>query len=298
MAERPSRKLAVILHADVVGSTTLVQKDETLAHERMQGAFRGLSKTIESYGGATHELRGDALVAEFGRVSDAVCAAIAFQRENIDVNAMLVDELQPRLRLGIAMGEVVIAHNTVTGEGVVLAQRLEQIAEPDGVCLQGAAYETVPKRLPFEYESRGEQRLKGFAERVRAYRVGLKAGEVVPPPESTQSAPPAWEFSDKPSIAILPFTNMSGHVEQERAHRKPPGDLTAWECYHRGLWHLYRFNLKDFSEARDLFRRALDRDPEFAAAYSGLAYTLIQEVMYGGHEDSVANFGRGARSCA
>lgn len=216
MEERQPRKLAVILHADVVGSTALVQKNETLAHERIQESFRRFSKTIESYGGTTHELRGDALVAGFGRVSDAICASVAFQRENSDFNTTLEDDIQPRLRLGIAMGEVLIADNTVTGEGVVLAQRLEQISEPGGVCIQGAAYETVPKRLPFHYETLGEQTLKGFEEPVRAYRITLKAGEAVPAPESvSRSGRQALELPDKPSIAVLPFTNMSGDPEQE-----------------------------------------------------------------------------------
>ena len=84
--KRQRRKLAVILHADVVGSTTLVQRDETLAHDRIQDSFRRFSETIKRYGGLTHELRGDALVAEFDRASDAVCAALAFQSGNAQFN--------------------------------------------------------------------------------------------------------------------------------------------------------------------------------------------------------------------
>jgi class 3 adenylate cyclase len=91
-----SRKLAVILHADVVGSTSLVQKNETLAHERIQSAFHQFSETINSYGGITRELRGDALVAEFDRASDAVPAALAFQVSNGELNATLNDGIQPR----------------------------------------------------------------------------------------------------------------------------------------------------------------------------------------------------------
>ena len=123
-------KLAIILHADVVGSTALVQLDERVAHERIQDGFRRFSNMIKAYGGAVHELRGDALVAEFGRASDAIMAAISFQAQNAEFIATLDDEIQPCLRVGIAMGEVVIADNTVTGSGVVLAQRLEQLADP------------------------------------------------------------------------------------------------------------------------------------------------------------------------
>ena len=115
MAERPSRKLAVILHADVVGSTVLVQRDESVAHERIQDSFRRFSETIKAYGGITQEIRGDALVAEFARASDAVAAAIAFQIENTDFNAQFEDDIQPQLRIGISLGEVIIADNTITG---------------------------------------------------------------------------------------------------------------------------------------------------------------------------------------
>ena len=137
MEKRQRRKLAVILHADVVGSTILVQRDETLAHDRMQESFRRFSETIHAYGGSTHELRGDALVAEFDRASDAVCAALAFQADNAQLNDGLDDDVRPELRVGISMGEMVIADRTVTGPGVVLAQRLEQLAEPGGVVVQG-----------------------------------------------------------------------------------------------------------------------------------------------------------------
>ena len=211
MTETPVRKLAVLLHADVVGSTSLVQKNETLAHQRIQETFRRLSETINGHSGVAHEIRGDALVAEFSRASDAVSASIAFQTDNTAHNEGLSDEVRPVLRVGIAMGEVVVADNTVTGEGVVLAQRLEQMAEPGGVCIQGAAYETIPKRLPFDYENLGDQELKGFNEPIRVYAVKQQSLSKELPPSKAA----ATDLPDKPSIAILPFTNMSGDSEQE-----------------------------------------------------------------------------------
>jgi adenylate cyclase len=120
MEKRQARKLAVILHADVVGSTRLVQENESLAHSRIQDAFRRFSLTIEAYNGVTNELRGDALVAEFTRASDALAAGLAFQIQNTECNARLEDNLQPRLRIGISLGEVVIADSTVTGAGLFL----------------------------------------------------------------------------------------------------------------------------------------------------------------------------------
>jgi class 3 adenylate cyclase len=222
-----SRKLAVILHADVVGSTVLVQQNDALAHERIQAAFRHFSETIKNYGGVTRELRGDALLAEFERASDAVAAALAFQDSNEQENLSLDDDIQPKLRIGISLGEVIIADNTITGAGVVIAQRLEQLAEPGGVVVQGSVSETVPTRLPYEFESLGEQVLKGFDKPVRAFAVRLRVGEQLPLPDTDAkqqnetafldetSKQPATTEQGKLSIAVLPFENMSGDAEQE-----------------------------------------------------------------------------------
>ncbi|MGB5707250.1 MAG: adenylate/guanylate cyclase domain-containing protein [Arenicellales bacterium] len=217
--DRLNRKLAVILHADVVGSTALVQKNETLAHERIQSAFQNFSSTIATYGGNTREIRGDALVAEFERASDAVAAAIAFQSNELDSDPVQADDIQPILRIGVSLGEVVIADNTVTGAGVVLAQRLEQLAEPGGVVVQGSVAETVPARMPFDFDSLGEQILKGFDLPVRAFTASLRVGQALPLPDAgaKRESPETKrrDLPDKPSIAVLPFANMSNDPEQE-----------------------------------------------------------------------------------
>ena len=217
------RKLAVILHADVVGSTTLVQQNETLAHERIQGTFHNFSETINSYGGMTRELRGDALVAEFDRASDAISAALAFQVLNRENNSMLSDDIRPLLRIGISLGEVVIADDTITGAGVILAQRLEQLSESEGVCIQGAAYETVPRRFPFEYKNLGEQKLKGFETPVQAYAITLIPDEIIPVPEPIKKTiatvlnqlPRTAPQDNKSSIFIMPFINDSDDRGQD-----------------------------------------------------------------------------------
>ncbi|MCP4431914.1 MAG: adenylate/guanylate cyclase domain-containing protein, partial [Gammaproteobacteria bacterium] len=254
--DRLSGKLAVILHADVASSTALVQKDEQLAHERIQDAFRRFGQAIEKYQGRVLELRGDALLAEFERPSDAVTATLAFQADHAYLISRLKDNLRPTIRVGIAMGEVVIADNTVTGSGVVLAQRVEQLADPGGLCITAALHEALPKRMPFDLDSLGEQVLKGFDDPVRVYRVELSANQSVPAPQQdnqreasskksklivaiivisiviaggiaywfkaqVQQEEPAsvermaFPLPDKPSIAVLPFTNMSGIAEQE-----------------------------------------------------------------------------------
>jgi adenylate cyclase len=262
-----TRKLAVILHADVVGSTSHVQKNEALAHQRIQNAFKNFSETIDSYGGLTQEIRGDALVAEFERASDAVTAAIAFQALNEESNSLHNDDIQPVLRIGISLGEVIIADDTITGAGIVLAQRLEQLADPGGLCITPAIREAMPRRLPFELENIGEQELKGFDEPVGVYRVSLTPGATVPPSEPGRSssadggsprfklataavvmgviAAVAYGFvtwqtqepsgpeavvqvsSEKPSIAVLPFDNMSGDPAQDYFSDGITEDLTT-----------------------------------------------------------------------
>jgi len=211
VTEEPDRKLAVLLHADIIDSTALVQLDESVAHRRMQDAFKRFSQAISKYGGSTREIRGDALVAEFSRASDAVTAALEFQFANSEHNQGIEGEIRPQFRIGIAMGEVVVADNTVTGAGIVLAQRIEQLAEPSGTCIQGAAYETIPGRLPFEYNYLGEQDLKGFNDPVRVYAISEKT-ESSPP---AQADKPSTVLAAKPSIAVLPLNNMSGDPEQE-----------------------------------------------------------------------------------
>jgi TolB-like protein len=216
-----TRKLAVILHADIMDSTALVQQNETIAHDRIQQEFRLLSKTIELYGGSACEIRGDALVAEFSRASDAVSAALLFQQQKSNRNRELEDDIRPEFRIGISLGEVVIADGTVTGAGVILAQRLEQLAPAGGVVVQGTVSETVPDRLPFEFESLGEQTLKGFKRPVRAFVASGSPGTQVPDPDVVkkevpdQRNEPASPVKYEPSIAVLPFDNISGDPEQE-----------------------------------------------------------------------------------
>ncbi len=266
-AKRLSGKLAVILHADVVGSTVLVQQNEQTAHARIQDSFQRFGKTISNYHGKVRELRGDALLAEFERASDAISAALSFQSDQANYNAQLDDDIRPLVRVGIAMGEVVIADDTITGAGVVLAQRLEQLADPGGLCITPAIREAMPRRMPFELENIGEQELKGFDEPVGVYRVALTSGATVPSPEPGRSSDSAvgsqrlrivatavvlaviaaatygfvtWQSSEaiipesaqqipseKPSIAVLPFNNMSGDPDQEYFADGITEDLTT-----------------------------------------------------------------------
>ena len=253
-SNRQSGRLAVILHADVAESTRLVQLDERLAHDRIRDSFDRFRRQVEEYRGEVLELRGDAMLAGFERPSDAASAALAFQLRQKDYLASLNDDIRPQVRVGIAMGEVIFADNTVTGAGVVVAQRVEQLADAGGLCVTSAVHEALPRRLPFDFESLGEQSLKGFEDTVRVFRVDLASGASVPAPEAVAApsgrsqsrrlgivvslviavlaviavyalrdgSPPqpavpgeAGITAQKPSIAVLPFTNMSSDPEQE-----------------------------------------------------------------------------------
>jgi adenylate cyclase len=179
--------LAVILHADVAGSTALVQQDKQLAHERIRDSFQRFSDTVKKYNGQVLELRGDALIAEFKRASDAVSASLTFQTDQADYIQHLEDDLRPEIRAGIAMGEIIIADNTVTGAGVVQAQRVEQLAVPGGVCITASIHQALSSRMPLDLENLGDQMLKGFDHSVGVYRVGLKLGQTIPPPQQNDA---------------------------------------------------------------------------------------------------------------
>ncbi|MCZ6861412.1 MAG: adenylate/guanylate cyclase domain-containing protein [Alphaproteobacteria bacterium] len=274
--------LAVILHADVVGSTALVHKDERVAHERIQNSFRRLSETINTYGGVTHEVRGDALVAVFGRASDGVSATLAFQVANTEQNAVLTDDIRVEIRVGIALGEVVVADNTVTGPGVVLAQRIEQLAGPGGLCISAAIHEAVPRRLPVEIKSLGDQSVKGFDEPVRVYSVSLRAGEKIPEPvndiysddSEAKSSTPMLALPDKPSIAVLPFNNLSGDPEQEYFADGMTEDIITGLSRFRSLFVTAR-NSSFAYKGRSLDVREVARD-------LGVRYVLEGSVRRGG----------------
>jgi adenylate cyclase len=149
-------------------------------------------------------LRGDALLAEFERASDAVTAALAFQSEQADYVAQHDGDSSLLLRIGVALGEVIIADNTITGEGVVLAQRLEQVAEPGGLCITPAVREALPKRLPFKLDNLGTRELKGFDEPIGIYRVRLAGGASLPEPELSDSRRPSASRSwSRPGMILL-----------------------------------------------------------------------------------------------
>src|SRR5215510_12889456 len=207
------RKLAAILSADVKGYSRLMGDDE-LATVRTLTAYREvITNLIQTHRGRVVDSPGDNILAEFASVVDAVQCAMEIQREITARNAELSPHRQMAFRIGINVGDVLTEDGRLYGDGVNIAARVEGLADAGGICLSEAAYTQVKNKLALDYEYIGEQQVKNIAEPVRVYRVQLTPKAVVPTTSTEEGATLA--LPDRPSIAVLPFTNMSGDSEQE-----------------------------------------------------------------------------------
>jgi adenylate cyclase len=209
------RRLAAILAADVAGYSRLMGADEEVTLERLKALRRELvdPKIVEHHGripGLDPGTRppGDGMLVEFASVVDAVRCAVAVQQAMPERNAGIAADSRIELRIGINLGDVIVEPDDVYGDGVNIAARIEALADAGGVFVSNAVYDHVRDRLPFVFEDQGEQQVKNIARPVRVYRVRDIAA-------AKTAAPPVLPLPDKPSIAVLPFANMSGDPEQE-----------------------------------------------------------------------------------
>ena len=371
-----NRRLAGILAADVVGYSAMVGKDEPATLARVRALRIDLIEPVAAtYGGRLFKTTGDGFLITFASAVQALRCAITIQ-ERLRSEP---DGLQ--LRIGVHQGEVVAEGDDLLGDGVIIAARLEPLAEPGGICISGRVREDAAGKMALEVDDRGTPELKGIAGKVQVFSVRLGVAE----------RPTALPLPDKPSIAVLAFTNMSGDPEQEyfsdgiaddiitelsrirwifviarnssftykghaidvkrvgrelgvryvlegsvrrsgqrirltaqlidaeagnhvwaerydrdladvfavqdeialavtraigpavadaeqrRALRRPPGSLSAWEAYQRGLWHLMKYSVDHIAPARELFNRAIELDPTFASPHVELARLYIIE---------------------
>jgi adenylate cyclase len=206
--ERIERKLAAILAADVAGYSRLMGADEEGTLARLKACRRELmDPEIAEHRGRVVKTTGDGILIEFQSVVDAVRCAMDVQRSMAERNADVTDEQRIEFRVGINLGDIMIDAEDIHGDGVNIAARLEGMAEPGGICISGSSYQQVRDKLTIHFEDMGMQQLKNIARPVRVYRVPI--GRCAPRERSALALP------DKPSIAVLPFQNMSGDPEQE-----------------------------------------------------------------------------------
>jgi TolB-like protein/class 3 adenylate cyclase len=249
------RKLTAILSADVEGYSRLMGDDEEATVRTLTAYREVLTTLIQQHNGKVLDSPGDNLLAEFVSVVDAVQCAVAVQKEIGSRNAELPENRRMQFRIGINLGDVIQEEERIYGDGVNIAARLEGLSEPGGICISKTAFDHIESKLPYGYEFLGDQTVKNIAKPVGAYRVLMEprvtvAGE----PEEDKPAPirripiligaavvlvlaiavGVWQFyvrrpsvepasvekmafsmPDKPSIAVLPFTNMSDDPKQE-----------------------------------------------------------------------------------
>ncbi len=203
------RKLTAILSADVEGYSRLMQEDEALTIRTLEDSKELITNLIRQYHGRVVDAPGDNLLAEFASVVDATECAIKIQEELKGRNAELPKNRRMEFRIGINLGDVIVEGKRIYGDGVNIAARIEGLADAGGICVTSNVYDQVKNKLPSKFEDTGEHAVKNITEPVRVYRIltkndkaGFEGGR-------------ALDLPDKPSIAVMPFVNMSEDPKQE-----------------------------------------------------------------------------------
>jgi len=208
-AERAKRKLAAILSADVKGYSRLMGEDELATVEILKQYRAIIGNLVMDYHGRVVDSPGDNILSDFSSAVDALECAVKIQEELKEKNANLPEHRRMEFRIGVNLGDVIEDESRIYGEGVNIAARIESLAEGGGICIARNVYDQVKNKLNFGYEYLGEQPVKNISEPVGVYRIETELKSNALAPEKKVKLP------EKPSIAVLPFTNMSKDTEQE-----------------------------------------------------------------------------------
>jgi len=207
--EKVTRKLRAILSADVKGYSLLIADDEVHTIETLKKYRQIMSDLIDQHSGRVVDNPGDNLLAEFASAVDAVECSVQIQNRFKKENAKYVEDKQLKFRIGVNIGDVVQDGDRIYGSGVNVAARIEGIAEPGGICISRGTYDQIKDKLDLGFDYIGEHEVKNINEPVRVYKILLDSDSLKLLVEEQ------LELPDKPSIAVLPFDNMSGDPEQE-----------------------------------------------------------------------------------
>jgi len=221
MEDQLPRKLAAIFYADVAGYSRLTDEDEDETHQKLSEYFDLIRDSIEQHQGSVDHYAGDAVLADFSTVTNALECAISIQSSLTIQNKDLPEERKLQFRIGVNLGEVIVDRDEIYGNGVNIASRLEGLADAGGVCVSDAVRTAIGNKLPLDFEFMGEQSVKNIKQPIRAYQVRLRPGK---PPEIILPERQGLELPAEPSIAVLPFIKRhSTHNVQRASSRDPSG---------------------------------------------------------------------------
>jgi adenylate cyclase len=221
-SEESRRKLAAILSADVKSYSRLMSQDEETTVKTLKQHRLTISRLVSEHRGRVVDSPGDNILAEFGSVVDAVKCAVKVQETLKDKNAEMPENRRMEFRIGVNLGDVIEEEQRIYGDGVNIAARIESLAEAGGICISGTAFDHVESKLGLEFEYLGEKSVKNIRKPVRVYRVKPEC-EV-----TGAEISPIVSLPDKPSIAVLPFVNMSDDPKQEYFSDGITEEIITW----------------------------------------------------------------------
>jgi adenylate cyclase len=207
------RRLAAILSADAQGYSRLMSEDDAATVRMLATCRETVTQLVQARHGRVVDMPGDNVLAEFGSAVDAVEAAVEIQRQLAACNSKLSEQRRMLFRIGVNLGDIIVDDGRIYGDGINIAARVEKLADPGGICVSGKVHDEVHRKLDLRFDDLGEHELHNISAKVRVYRVALGQKSEAEPIERAKTG--TGERHAKPSIIVLPFTNMSGAAEQE-----------------------------------------------------------------------------------